>query len=75
MMFLKVIFFVVIIFCLVIKQFFYVFICLFILVINDSCFVFDGRLVIDVDFYINDLCIRVVGLLMKFQWRYYVEFW
>lgn len=43
--------------------------------INDSCLVFDGRLVIDADFHTNDPCIRAAGPLTKFQRRYHAESW
>ncbi|KAL9958773.1 hypothetical protein ACROYT_G035833 [Oculina patagonica] len=43
--------------------------------INDSCLVFDGRLVIDADFNTNDPCIRAAGPLTKFQRRYHAESW
>lgn len=43
--------------------------------INDSCLVFDGRLVIDADFHTNDQCIRAAGPLTKFQRRYHAESW
>ena len=45
------------------------------LAINDSCLVFDGRLVIDADFHTNDPCIRAAGPLTKFQRRYHAESW
>ncbi|CAH3017155.1 unnamed protein product [Porites evermanni] len=43
--------------------------------INDSCLVFDGKLVIDSDFHTNDPCIRAAGPLTKFQRRYHAESW
>uniref|UniRef100_A0A8C5X985 Cilia and flagella associated protein 61 n=1 Tax=Malurus cyaneus samueli TaxID=2593467 RepID=A0A8C5X985_9PASS len=39
--------------------------------INDSCLVFDGRLVIDAKFHTNDVNIRAAGPLTKFSRRYY----
>lgn len=48
---------------------------LFPLAINESCLVFDGRLVIDADFHTNDPCIRAAGPLTKFQRRYHAESW
>ncbi|VDN15022.1 unnamed protein product [Dibothriocephalus latus] len=35
--------------------------------VNDACLVFDGRLVIDVNFHTNDPCIRAAGPVTKLQ--------
>ncbi|XP_030854264.1 cilia- and flagella-associated protein 61 [Strongylocentrotus purpuratus] len=43
--------------------------------INDSCLVYDGRLVIDALFHTNDLSIRAAGPLTKFQRKYHAEQW
>ncbi|XP_046859906.1 cilia- and flagella-associated protein 61-like [Xenia sp. Carnegie-2017] len=43
--------------------------------INDSCLVYDGKLVVDGDFYTNDPAIRAAGSLTKFSRRYYVDSW
>ena len=47
----------------------------FILAINDSCLVFDGKLVIDSKFHTNDLQIRAAGPLTKYALRYYTKNW
>ncbi|KAL7063246.1 hypothetical protein AAHC03_0120 [Spirometra sp. Aus1] len=39
--------------------------------VNDACLVFDGRLVIDVNFHTNDPCIRAAGPVTKLQRIYY----
>lgn len=43
--------------------------------INDSCLVFDGKLVVDADFHTNDPSIRAAGSLTKFQRRYHAQSW
>ncbi|KAF6284179.1 cilia and flagella associated protein 61 [Rhinolophus ferrumequinum] len=43
--------------------------------INDACLVYDGRLVIDVNFQTNDVAIRAAGSLTKFSNRYYSNEW
>ncbi|XP_038072321.1 cilia- and flagella-associated protein 61-like [Patiria miniata] len=43
--------------------------------INDSCLVFDGKLVIDANFHTNDLSIRGAGPLTKFQRKYHADQW
>lgn len=43
--------------------------------INDSCLVFDGRLVISANFNTNDEFIRAAGPLTKYQRRYHAESW
>ncbi|XP_033104010.1 cilia- and flagella-associated protein 61-like [Anneissia japonica] len=43
--------------------------------INDSCLVFDGRLVIDANFHTNDLSIRAAGPVTKFQRKYHADQW
>ncbi|XP_033640473.1 cilia- and flagella-associated protein 61-like [Asterias rubens] len=43
--------------------------------INDSCLVFDGKLVIDANFHTNDLAIRGAGPLTKFQRKYHADQW
>ncbi|XP_071962157.1 cilia- and flagella-associated protein 61-like [Antedon mediterranea] len=43
--------------------------------INDSCLVFDGRLVIDANFHTNDLSIRAAGPITKFQRKYHMDQW
>ncbi|XP_010071854.1 PREDICTED: uncharacterized protein C20orf26-like, partial [Pterocles gutturalis] len=43
--------------------------------INDACLVFDGRLVIDMEFCTNDVSIRAAGPLTKYSRRYYAEEW
>ncbi|EDO37268.1 predicted protein [Nematostella vectensis] len=43
--------------------------------INDSCLVFDGRLVVDANFRTNDPFIRAAGPLTKYQRRYHAESW
>ena len=43
--------------------------------INDACLVFDGRLVIDANFHTNDVAIRGVGPITKFQRSYHAEPW
>ncbi|XP_072032047.1 cilia- and flagella-associated protein 61-like [Amphiura filiformis] len=43
--------------------------------INDSCLVYDGRLVIDSLFHTNDLSIRGAGSLTKFQRKYHADQW
>ncbi|XP_014664665.1 PREDICTED: cilia- and flagella-associated protein 61-like isoform X2 [Priapulus caudatus] len=43
--------------------------------INNSCLVYDGKLVIDATFHTNDVCIRAAGPLTKFARRYHIEPW
>ncbi|XP_019568090.2 cilia- and flagella-associated protein 61 isoform X1 [Rhinolophus sinicus] len=43
--------------------------------INDACLVYDGRLVIDMNFHTNDIAIRAAGSLTKFSNRYYSNEW
>lgn len=43
--------------------------------INDSCLVYDGKLVVDKDFLTNDPVIRAAGSLTKFARRYHSESW
>ncbi|XP_072167121.1 cilia- and flagella-associated protein 61-like [Diadema setosum] len=43
--------------------------------INDSCLVYDGRLVIDSMFHTNDLSIRAAGPVTKFQRKYHADQW
>ncbi|XP_074065449.1 cilia- and flagella-associated protein 61 isoform X2 [Macrotis lagotis] len=43
--------------------------------LNDSCLVYDGRLVIDTTFHTNDITIRAAGPLTKFSNRYYSNEW
>ncbi|XP_063727763.1 cilia- and flagella-associated protein 61-like isoform X1 [Symsagittifera roscoffensis] len=43
--------------------------------VNDSCLVFDSRLVIDSDFHTNDVCVRAAGPLTKFSRRYHADQW
>ncbi|XP_077999640.1 cilia- and flagella-associated protein 61-like [Glandiceps talaboti] len=43
--------------------------------INDSCLVYDGKLVIDANFHTNDLSIRAAGPLTKFQRKYHADQW
>ncbi|KAM5218405.1 cilia- and flagella-associated protein 61 isoform 1-T2 [Hipposideros larvatus] len=43
--------------------------------INDACLVYDGRLVIDMNFHTNDIAIRAAGSLTKFSSRYYSNEW
>lgn len=43
--------------------------------LNDSCLVYDGRLVIDANFHTNDIAIRAAGSLTKFSNRYYSNEW
>ncbi|XP_070577295.1 cilia- and flagella-associated protein 61-like isoform X2 [Ptychodera flava] len=43
--------------------------------INDSCLVYDGKLVIDGNFHTNDLAIRAAGPLTKFQRKYHADQW
>ena len=49
--------------------------CFLVTAINDSCLVFDGKLVVDADFHTNDPCIRAAGSLTKFQRRYHAQSW
>ncbi|CAH8494803.1 unnamed protein product [Heterobilharzia americana] len=43
--------------------------------LNDSCLVFDSRLVIDTNFHTNDPSIRAAGPITKFERIYYDDFW
>lgn len=43
--------------------------------INESCLVFDGKLVVDADFHTNDPRVRAAGPLTKYQRRYHAESW
>ncbi|XP_031562151.1 cilia- and flagella-associated protein 61-like [Actinia tenebrosa] len=43
--------------------------------INDSCLVFDGKLVVNANFHTNDPFIRAAGPLTKYQRRYHAESW
>ncbi|XP_028417535.1 cilia- and flagella-associated protein 61-like [Dendronephthya gigantea] len=43
--------------------------------INDSCLVYDGKLVVDKEFLTNDPAIRAAGPLTKFARRYHSESW
>ncbi|EDV28663.1 uncharacterized protein TRIADDRAFT_19305 [Trichoplax adhaerens] len=43
--------------------------------INDSCLVYDGRLVIDSSYRTNDPCIWAAGPMTKFARRYHAEAW
>ncbi|XP_074649430.1 cilia- and flagella-associated protein 61-like [Tubulanus polymorphus] len=43
--------------------------------INDSCLVFDGKLVIDSSFHTNDVSIRGAGTFTKFQRKYHADQW
>ncbi|KAK3713004.1 hypothetical protein QZH41_014115 [Actinostola sp. cb2023] len=43
--------------------------------INDSCLVYDGKLVVDANFHTNDPFIRAAGPLTKYQRRYHAESW
>ncbi|KAL5009389.1 hypothetical protein ScPMuIL_014970, partial [Solemya velum] len=43
--------------------------------INDSCLVYDGKLVIDAMFHTNDISVRGAGTLTKFKRRYHAEQW
>jgi len=43
--------------------------------INDSCLVYDGRLVIDTGFRTNDPFIKAAGSLTKYARRYHVNSW
>ena len=45
------------------------------LAINDSCLVYDGKLVVDKDFLTNDPTIRAAGSLTKFARHYHAELW
>ena len=49
--------------------------CNIVAAINDACLVFDGRLVIDAKFHTNDVAIRGVGPITKFQRSYHAEPW
>ncbi|TNN18130.1 Cilia- and flagella-associated protein, partial [Schistosoma japonicum] len=43
--------------------------------LNDSCLVFDSRLVIDINFHTNDASIRAAGPITKFKRIYYNDYW
>ncbi|KAH8861009.1 Cilia- and flagella-associated protein [Schistosoma japonicum] len=43
--------------------------------LNDSCLVFDSRLVIDINFHTNDTSIRAAGPITKFKRIYYNDYW
>ncbi|KAK6176372.1 hypothetical protein SNE40_014672 [Patella caerulea] len=43
--------------------------------INDSCLVFDGKLVVDSSFHTNDVAIRGAGTLTKYQRKYHADKW
>lgn len=43
--------------------------------INDSCLIFDGKLVIDSKFHSNDSDIHAAGPLTKYALRYYTDQW
>lgn len=43
--------------------------------LNDACLVFDGKLVVDSTFHTNDISIRAVGSVTKYQRRYHADSW
>lgn len=45
------------------------------LAINESCLVYDGKLVVDSSFNTNDPRIRAAGPLTKYGRKYYAESW
>jgi hypothetical protein len=48
---------------------------MFCVAINDSCLVYDGKIVVDKEFFTNDPVIRAAGPLTKFARRYHSESW